>query len=382
MIPPISVPVRPHEVLSSVLARPERASGFREALKAATGLPHLELHGSGQAGLASVLRAWAADGRDEVLVPAYTCWTVPAAVVRAGLRVRLYDVDPHTLAPDPSALARAPLGRVAAAVFAHLFDRTCDVPALARVVRAADPTVRVLEDSAQAWPRGTDADAVLLSFGRGKPLPLGGGGALATREAGSEATSTATAGGFGEALSLVATTVLGRSSWYRLPASLPFLRIGTTVFDPAFEADRPMWGWQERLGSRLVPHLDALSRRRAANALRIGAPLLGIPGCHLPLPAGGSGPIRLPVLAPSRDSRDAAIRSLLASGITATSMYPGTLADIAALRPHLAVPDEPIPGAREVAARLLTLPVYPTLDADEVERIATSAERALGAGAR
>jgi dTDP-4-amino-4,6-dideoxygalactose transaminase len=50
-------------------------------------------------------------------------------------------------------------------------------------------------------------------------------------------------------------------------------------------------------------------------------------------------------------------------------MYPGTLLDVPALRPHVVNADAPVPGARELADRLFTLPVYPALTAPEVERI-------------
>ena len=35
--------------------------------------------------------------RDEVIVPAYTSYSVPAAIIRAGLKVRLCDIEADTL---------------------------------------------------------------------------------------------------------------------------------------------------------------------------------------------------------------------------------------------------------------------------------------------
>jgi dTDP-4-amino-4,6-dideoxygalactose transaminase len=59
-------------------------------------------------------------------------------------------------------------------------------------------------------------------------------------------------------------------------------------------------------------------------------------------------------------------------------MYPGSLADIPALRAHLANPGADFPGARAIASRLLTLPVYPTLTEPEVRRIAAAFRGATG----
>jgi dTDP-4-amino-4,6-dideoxygalactose transaminase len=51
-------------------------------------------------------------------------------------------------------------------------------------------------------------------------------------------------------------------------------------------------------------------------------------------------------------------------------MYPGTIAEIPALRPHLANPEATIPGAAMLAACLITLPVYPGMTLAQRTRIA------------
>jgi perosamine synthetase len=43
------------------------------------------------------LRTRAGKDKTEVLIPGYTCYSVPAAAVKAGLRVSLYDMDPGDL---------------------------------------------------------------------------------------------------------------------------------------------------------------------------------------------------------------------------------------------------------------------------------------------
>ena len=84
------------------------------------------------------------------------------------------------------------------------------------------------------------------------------------------------------------------------------------------------------------------------------------------------GPIRLPVCAPDRATRDATVTSLRRLGVTASALYPGTLLDIPELRPHITHAPERMFGAREIADRLLALPVYPTLSDADVERIGTA----------
>ncbi|HKU51432.1 MAG TPA: DegT/DnrJ/EryC1/StrS family aminotransferase, partial [Nitrospira sp.] len=53
---------------------------------------------SGKAALTVILKALAAGNtRRQVVIPAYTCFSVPSAILKAGLEVVLCDVDPDTL---------------------------------------------------------------------------------------------------------------------------------------------------------------------------------------------------------------------------------------------------------------------------------------------
>jgi dTDP-4-amino-4,6-dideoxygalactose transaminase len=378
LIPPVALPVGAWRVASTVV-RPRAAAAdrFAAALARSLGRRAVTFHGSGRAGLATWLRETAvAAGRDEVIVPAYTCWTVPAAVVRAGLRVRLVDVDPATLVADPQAVARAVGPRTAAVVAAHLLAPSSAIADLVEHVRGLDARVRVIEDAAQAWPLDppSAADAVLLSFGRGKPLPLGGGGAIATDAAPSSA-PRARRGGLRDAAVLAATALATRPRWYRLPESIPWLGIGRTEYRPDFALERPFWDWQARLGSALVDELPRLVEERWANARRLLSALAGIPGVELP--AVRPAPIRLAVLVATRARREALLPALRRAGVSASALYPGTLADIAQLRPHLVACADPLPGAREVAERLLTLPVYAGLGTAGIDAVAGAFRRAL-----
>jgi dTDP-4-amino-4,6-dideoxygalactose transaminase len=310
-------------------------------------------------------------GRDEVVVPAYTCWSVPAAVVRAGMRVRLVDVDPRTLVSGPEELRRVPLDRAAAVVAPHAFAPCAAVwDALAETARR-DAEVWRIEDAAQAWPASLSAttDVSILSFARGKHLPLGGGGAVLRRSNGANELTAASLAGLGSALTLIATAFLARPAVYRIPRAFPFLGIGTTVYDPRFDVSTPIPRWQASLGRRLLPFVPEWNAARTRHAAAILTGLGEAREWTVPLPARGEAPIRLPLLAPSADERARAMVAFERRGISAATMYPAPLGFIPELRPHLVNPGDPMPGADEIASRLFTLPVYPTLSADDVEHI-------------
>jgi len=98
-LPPLDGPIEEPEALRAP-ALPNLAARVAGALAARTGAHGVLLRRSGREALRVALRAAAAGtGRDEVVLPAYTCWSVAAAAVAAGLKVRLADVDePHRAA--------------------------------------------------------------------------------------------------------------------------------------------------------------------------------------------------------------------------------------------------------------------------------------------
>ncbi len=362
LIPPIAVPLGAGEILSAARGA---SADFAAALARDTGCADVRLYGSGKEGLAALFAAWRTPERDEVLLPAYTCWTVPAAAVRAGLRVRVADVDPLRMDYAAGALERVPGARLAAVVGAHLFARTVDVGSLARIARERFPGARVIEDAAQAWPesasRDAAADATVLSFGRGKPLPLGGGGAVLAHVPWTSDPSGKPAGGAKALATFLGTTLLGRPPWFGVLAALPFLGIGATEYDPHF-GTRAFAAWQTRLGVALLARRASFVAARAAAATRLAHAVSGKPGWSVPAGIAERGPLRLPLVADSRARRDAALVALRAAGVAASAMYPGTLRDIPALRPYLVDDAVDTPGARALADGLLTLPVYPGLD--------------------
>jgi len=380
LIPPVAAPVRVSQLAASLVHRRDAsAPGFAALLARRSGMPRCTLFGSGRAALTAFLRGCALDGHDEVVLPAYTCWSVPASVVRAGLRVRLVDVDPYALGPDPDEVAAAIGSRTAAVIAAHLLGPSVDVAAVVRACRSRRPDVPIVEDAAQAWPEGGSvADAVLLSFGRGKPLALGSGGALCGRE---ETDGPGTRrGGWIDAGALGATLLLSRPGWFRLPESVPALAIGETSYEPGFALDRPFHDWQETLGARLLPSLPALDALRSTNARRLAPYVESVSGWTVAAPGRAPGPLRLPVLAPDRARRDHVLAALRRRGVSGSAMYPGSIDRIPELRGQLFDERHDFPGARALAERLLTLPVYPFLRGADVVAIGEAFEHAAGRG--
>lgn len=149
-------------------------------LAAWSGYRHAIGVGSGTDALVLSLRAAGIGAGDEVLVPAFTAVPTVAAVCAAGATPVPVDVDAATAAIDPHAAHAACTERTRAVIPVHLYGRPCDVTAL----RALGLTV--IEDAAQAHGALEHGGslAVATSFYPTKNLGgIGDGGAVLTDDA-------------------------------------------------------------------------------------------------------------------------------------------------------------------------------------------------------
>jgi dTDP-4-amino-4,6-dideoxygalactose transaminase len=121
---------------------------------------------------------------DEILVPAYTCPIVFEVVMRLGLKPVFVDVNLETCNIDPELIPEAITTKTKAVIPVHLFGRPCEMNQINEICEKAD--LFLVEDAAQALgarvgdrKAGTMGDLAVLSFGPGKSITGGAGGALA-----------------------------------------------------------------------------------------------------------------------------------------------------------------------------------------------------------
>jgi dTDP-4-amino-4,6-dideoxygalactose transaminase len=175
-------------VLSSgwVTTGPECAA-FETELGAYLGQPHVVALMSCTHALELSLRAMQLPAGAVVLTPSLTFCGAVAAIVHAGYRPVLIDVDEHTLTPTEQSVhdAVARVGRPSAMVLCTMGGHPVDHVALARAAGLA--CSRVVVDAAHGpggeIGRASEASAPFascLSFYATKNLPIGEGGAVAT----------------------------------------------------------------------------------------------------------------------------------------------------------------------------------------------------------
>ncbi len=339
------------------------SAAFESEFAAAMGCRHGIGVGNGTDALVLALRALGIGPGKAVATVAHTAVATVAAIEMVGAEPLLLDIDPASYTMDPAALARvlaAPPARlppIAAIVPVHLYGQPADLAALAAL--AARYRVPLIEDCAQAHgarfegrPAGSFGVMATFSFYPTKNLgALGDGGMVTTSDD-------------------------------ALAAELRALR---------------EYGWRERryvseragVNSRLdelqaailrvkLARLEADNARRIAIADRYDAELAG-----------------LAATAPRRDprrrhvfhqyvlrsaGRDALRSALAAAGIGTNIHYPVPVHLQPAYLGRIATAPSGLAATEAAAGEVLSLPMYPQLGDDEVDRVIAAVRAAVPRG--
>jgi dTDP-4-amino-4,6-dideoxygalactose transaminase len=322
--------------------------------------------------------------RNEVIIPAYTCYSVPAAIERAGLVPRICDIDPRTLSYDANALARQPTERVLAIVSSNLYGLPNALPAIEAFAR--ERGLFMLDDGAQALgariadrPVGGFGDVGLYSFDKGKNITTIQGGAIvaspgklsdAVAARCAKLPAPAPAETLSLAIKLIAYSILLRPRLYGFVHRALSGSLGITPYETTYPVAR-LGASLCGVAARLAARLPALAATRAAHAARYARALADVRAFETidPLPGAMPAWVRYPVLARDAAQRAALIATLDAAGIGATASYPRALPDVPEVARRAANAGDSFPGARSIAARIITLPTHPYCPADVADRV-------------
>jgi dTDP-4-amino-4,6-dideoxygalactose transaminase len=348
---------------------------------------HTWYMGSGTQALSAAVRL--AIGRSnlkgsepEVILPAYGCPDLVAAVVAQGAKPVLVDLLPDGPFMDTEKLSQAFSGATVAVIGAGFLGVPEQLSKLADLCR--ERGVWLIEDSAQCFPpdcaREPIADCAVLSFGRGKPINLMGGGALLVRETHNPAAADVLRDLPEEQLNVdwkwkarrrLFNFLLGRFG-YGLLRRIPFLGLGTTVYKPLTSL------YRMRLPAGLLEAGILEARVRPAIAYRYAQKLEFLrqrgwslfmdskaPGAN----AEGQIILRYGLLAPNRKMRDRAIEALNRNGIGANAFYGQALPDIEGVSGLLDCSARDFPNAASFAERLITLSSHEDVTGQDVSVI-------------
>lgn len=332
---------------------------FEEEFAAYCGTTHCIGSSDGTEALRLALLAMGARPGREVVAPAMTFIATIEAIMATGAKPVLVDVDAsHTM--DVDALAGAVGAATAAIVPVHLYGRPADMGGIRRV--AAGAAVPILEDACQAHgalldeaKAGSLGSAAAFSFYPSKNLgALGDAGAVTTSDDGiAEAVRSLRA--HGSAPGDANRHVRPGGATGRLDSlQAAFLRVK-------------------------LPHLNGWIAERRAAAARYRDALAGLP-LELPPadPPNGTQVFHLFEIVVDGD-RDRILQSLRDAGVGAAVHYP-TAVHLQPAFESLGYHAGDFPRAERIASSAISLPIFPGITDDEIERVGAALREALEPG--
>ncbi len=293
---------------------------------------------------------------DEVLTTPFSFFATASCAYKVGARPVFVDVAPDTLNLDPARLDGAVGARARAVLPVHLFGQCSDVDSILEIARARD--LAVVEDACQAM------GATYRSKATGRENASGTMGEFGCYSF----FPSKNLGGFGDG----GLIVTGDAELARRARLL-------RTHGQRNRYEHELVGWNSRLDALQaavlrvkLPHLDAWSRARAANADRYDR-LFEASGLVT------AGHVRLPARAPysthifnqytvRAQERDDLSEHLSGKGIGWAVYYPIPLHLQPCFRELGHQPGD-FPEAERACHEVLSLPVYPELTPAQIERV-------------
>jgi dTDP-4-amino-4,6-dideoxygalactose transaminase len=369
---------------------------------------------SGKAALAIILRALKdiQPERDEVLIPAFTCYSVPSAIVRTGLKIKLCDISPDTLDLDFKQLSgilsthsapqpvnkpdkhkepdqpnepnepNKPISRLLCIIPTHLFGIPSHIGKIRKLLH--DPHVTIVEDAAQAmgaeWKGkklGTFGDISFFSLGRGKAFSAVEGGIILTDRSDIADKVSARMESLRDYCPVELTSLFCKAislclfvhpSLYWFPRLMPFLKLGETIYDPHFKM-KNMSAFQAGLARDWQRKLRGFKQIRAENSMA-WASVVRTNELTKYVTKNGSHPgvIRFPVKIDGGLLRARILRRSNTMGLGIMPTYPDSIDRIPEMGDYFE--SQSFPLAKQVADHLITFPTHPFVTRSDRVKIA------------
>ena len=388
-IPPSAAPIYFRDIINGfkgLLNGNQEIKRFEHELSDYFNVKNIFLVSSGKCALTLILEALhdLHPERNEVLIPAYICFSVPSAIVRAGLKVILCDVDPDTLTFDLNQLRHIIKERseqLLAIVPAHLFGLPVNIDNIKNIIR--DPAITIIEDAAQAMGAkhngaylGKLGDVGFFSLGRGKALSTVEGGIILTdreniaKSLKSQYKKLAPYNNYQLILLIIKCFLLwifSRPNLFWLPKGLPFLRVGDTFYDPNF-SKHTLFPFQAGIARNWKNKLHSFYKIRQKNSF-FWLNLLKSQKFKLYCDVNSPAPcfLRFPTIINDSSFPNDLFKTSFNDGLGIMTTYPTSINLIPELRSEFS--DERFEIAEKLAQKMVTFPVHPFLTENDTSKI-------------
>ena len=333
-------------IRTSAFIRGPFVERFEQEFATAMQARHCVSCANGTDSLYIAMRALGIQPGDEVIAPAHSWISTTETISQAGGKVVFCDTDVETFTIDPARIESLITSRTVGVIPVHLYGQPADMSPIMEIARRRG--LWVIEDCAQSHLArykdqlvGTFGNAASFSFYPGKNLgAMGDAGALTTNDA-----------ALAERMAMIAR------------------HGGLKKGDHQIEGvNSRLDGLQAAVLSVKLPHLAGWTRRREEIAAEYERLLANARGVRLPAVAEGREHVyHLYVI--RHEQRDALARHLTAQGIQTVINYPVALPFLPAYA-HLRHQPEQFPNAFANQSRVLSLPIFPEITAQQIAAVA------------
>lgn len=350
---------------------------FEKSVKKHFGVKHVFLISSGKAALYLILKALKGlePDRENVVVPAYTCFSVPSAIVKAGLKVTLCDINSQTFDFDYNQLENNINKDTLCVIPNHLFGIPSDMDRINKL--CSKKGIPVVEDTAQAMGckynnklAGSIGDVGFFSLGKGKNITCGSGGIIITnsdiiadkvKNIYATLEKPSILENVRELILMVGLYIFSNPVLYWLPAGLPFVGLGETVYYEDF----PVKKLSEMKAGLLRFWRDELeygNNVRRKNGTLLSQELDIRKDINIDY-------LRFPVIMKDNSLQKKISAISKERGLGISCMYPRPLNEIEEIKEHFS--DRSFPSAKMVSEQLITLPTHYFVSEKDIKRAVT-----------
>ncbi|MEV4738873.1 DegT/DnrJ/EryC1/StrS family aminotransferase [Streptomyces sp. NPDC049555] len=335
----------------------ESVAGFEREFAAYHDLPYCTGVDNGTNALVLGLRALGVGPGDEVVTVSNTAAPTVVAIDAVGATPVFVDVHEDDHLMDTAQLRSAITPRTRCLLPVHLYGQSVDMAPVLEL--AAEHGLKVLEDCAQAHGArrhgrlvGTFGDAAAFSFYPTKVLgAYGDGGAVVTADEETDAR-------------------LRRLRYYGMQER--YYVVETPGHNSRLDEV------QAEILRRKLRRLDAYIAGRRAVAERYRQGLGDVPDLVLPRVAEGNDHVYY-VHVVRHPDRDRILKALTAYDIHLNISYPWPVHTMTGFA-HLGVGKGALPVTERLAGEIFSLPMYPSLRADEQDRVIGALREVIAAG--
>lgn len=334
---------------------------FEAGLESYFGIDHAVSTNSGTTALVAALEACDIGPGDEVIVPSFTFIATANAVKLVGAEPVFADIELDTFGLDPQSVSSKITDDTAAVLPVHVYGTPCRIHELQRLATAND--LWLIEDTAEAFGAtadedlaGTVGDIAALSFCQNKILPTGEGGAVIT----DDPTLAAAASQF--------------CNHGRVEGDY-FGSVDSGTYETVGSNYR-MSDMVAAVGAAQLSKVDDLIESRRAVAERYHEGFATVEGIETHQPVAGNDHVYqlYSVLFESESVRSRVVEALTDEEISCKVYWDPPVHETEV---YAADGDDHLPQTMSVSSRVLSLPMYPTLQLTAVDRIVNTVREAV-----